>query len=565
MRIGVTPQRLAFRLRRPPPPEPKCNGIRPARFLVTGIIWLACGAAARAQGVLPATGLDVDTRVGDLRGYFSQAFGGGVPEATAHGWTYSAGVNVSETYDTDVPISSSVNGRQSHDLITQISPSFSVSGDSSRLSGSLFYGPSLNIYAYHGNQNSIGQSLNASATAVVVPDFFYIDLRAFAGEQSISGYNGPAGTTDVSSSNEALTTSFSISPSLRHSFGSVANAELSYTLSRTAYDANNSVPTATAQAVNQNVTSQSVSASLTTGSDFGQFNDAVAAQASQSSGTGALQGATSTTLTDTASYALSRSLSINGSIGYEDYSYGGAGSYATNGVTWSGGLTWTPNPDSSVSIGYGHQQGNSSFYLNATYAATASTRIFARYSQGIGTQSQNLQAAVASSTVNSSGVTVDRTTNIPVVLNNNFFVIQTGVFRTTSASISGVLVWPKDLFTVSLDHEETTQLTNGVANIPGSSSSSTGTYLSGSWSHDLSEDLHANAIVSYGTNTGTNSVTGTANSNQGSLLVNFGLTYSISDTLSLSAQNTITTGPSGIGTSTGIREIAIVSIHKTFF
>jgi len=538
--------------------------LRPAGILaVTGAAWLACGAAARAQGVLPATG--VDTRVGDLRGYFAQAFGQVVPpEGGTHGWTYSAGLDVSETYDTDVPLNTA-NNRQAHDLITRITPSIGVTGDSSRLSGSLFYSPSLNIYAFHGNQNSVGQNLNAAATAVVVPDFFFVDVRAFAAEQAISGFNGPNGTTDVSSSNQELTTSFSISPSLRHSFGSVADAALSYTLSRTAFDANSQVATSTAQAVNQNYTSQAVNGSLGTGADFGQFNDVATVQLSQSTGTGALSGAHSDVFTDTLSYAATRSLTATGSIGHEDYSYGGTNAYAVNDLTWSGGLIWTPNPDSNVSIGYGHQQGNSSFYLNATYAATENTRVYARYSQGVGTEAQNLQTAVNSSTVNSFGVTVDRITGQPVSPNNNFFVTQTGVFRTTSGSISAVLLHPRDLYNVSLQYQETTQLTGGAAGVPGSSGSTTGGYGSVAWTHDLSDDLHANALVQYGINNNSNSGVGATNQSGSSFLVNAGLSYSISDSLSLSAQYTLTTGASGFGTNTGVRQIAIVSIHKTFF
>jgi uncharacterized protein (PEP-CTERM system associated) len=541
-------------------------GTLPIGLLVTSIAWVAGGATARAQGVLPETG--VDTRVGDLRGYFEQAFGQVPVEAGTRSWTYSAAVDVSETYDTDVPISSNGNSREAHDLITRITPSVGVTGDSAQLTGTLFYSPTVNIYTFHGNQNGIDQNLNAAATATVIPDLFFVDVRAYAAEQALSGYNGPTGTTQVGSSNEALTTSFSISPTLRHSFSTVADAELGYTFSRTAFAANSQVATATAQAVNQNFISQEEFATVSTGQDFGQFNDSVSAQATQTNGTGSLSGASSDVITNTASYALTHSITVTGSIGYEDYTYGGGNPYKINDVTWSGGLDWSPNPDSSISIGYGHQQGNSSFYLNGTYAPTADTRIYARYSQGVGTEAQNLQAAVASSTVSSTGVVIDRTTGQPVLLTNNFFVTQTGLFRTTNASANAVLLWPRDLFTLSVTYQETSQLENGVASagIVGSSSSSSGKYGSLSWSHDLSDDLHTNALVQYGYNTGTNPGTGVvSNGNQGSLLVNAGMSYSISDTLSVSAQFTVTTGPTGIGTSSGVQEIAIVSIHKVFF
>jgi uncharacterized protein (PEP-CTERM system associated) len=542
---------------------------RPAGILATGLgAWLACGAAARAQGLLPATG--VDTRVGDLRGYFEQAFGQVVPpEAATHAWTFSGGLDVSETYDTGLPIVSNGTERQAHDLITRISPSVGVTGDSSRLVGSLFYSPSVAIYAFHGNQNGIDQNLNGSATATVMPDFFFVDLRAYAAEQSITGFNGPTGTTDVGSSNEVLTTTFSIAPTLRHSFSSLATAELGYTLTRTAFDANgNAVTTpATAQSLNQNFISEQERATLGTGEDFGRFNDSLSAEAIQDSGTGALQGAHSNVYTNSASYAVTRTLVATGSIGHEDIGYGSANPYQINDVTWSGGLRWTPNPDSDVDVGYGHQQGNSSFYLDATYAATADTRIYARYSQGVGTAAQDLANAVATSTVGPTGVTVDRTTGTPVLLTNNFFATQPGIYRTTSASVSGVLLWPRDMFNLSVQHQETTQVTGGVAGSPGTSASTSGTYGSLAWSHDLSDDLHSNALAQYGIgNTlGTTGIS-SQGQNQSSILLNVGLSYSISETLSVSAQLTYTTQPTGFGTGTsnGAREIAVVTIHKTF-
>jgi len=529
--------------------------------------WLACGAAARAQGLLPPTG--VDTRVGDLRGYFAQAFGQVAPEAATQEWTYSAALDVSETYDTAVPISSGTGNRNAHDFITRITPSVGVTGDSARLTGSLFYSPSLNIYAYHGNQNGVDQNLNGAATAEVIPDFFFVDLRAFAAEEQISGYAGPTGTTDVGSSNEALTTSFSIAPTLRHSFKTLLNAELGYSLSRTAYDANGSVAATTAQAVNQNIVTQEEHATLTTGEDFGRFGDSLAAQATQNSGTGVLQGASNETITDTASYALSRTLVATGSIGHEDITYGGTNPLKINDLTWSGGLQWTPNPDTSVDLGYGHQQGQSSFYLDATFAPSALTRVYARYSQGVGTTAQNLQTAVASSTVGATGVVIDRTTGMPVLLNNNFFVTQSGVYRTTSASISGVLLWPRDLFNVSLAHQETSQLENAAGGTPSSSSSSSGEFGTVSWGHDVSEDLHTNALAQYGVNSGSG-IGITNQSSQSSILLNVGLTYAISDTLGFSAQYTFTTQPNGFanangsGSTTQARSIAIVSIHKSF-
>jgi hypothetical protein len=150
-----------------------------------------------------------------------------------------------------------------------------------------------------------------------------------------------------------------------------------------------------------------------------------------------------------------------------------------------------------------------------------------------------------------------------VVLTNNFFVTQPGVYRTTSASVSGVLLWPRDMFNLTLQHQETTQLVSGVAGSPGSPNSSSGTFGSVAWSHDLSDDLHTNALAQYGINSGS-AISTISSKSQGSILLNVGLVYSISDTLSASAQLTYTTQPTGFGTRSEAREIAVLTIHKTF-
>src|SRR5579872_4790232 len=89
---------------------------RPALRLLA-LMFLAAGPAARAQGFFPPGGggggylppaggsgyvppAGIDTRVGDLRGYFAQAFGN-VPTVQAPAIVYTAGIDASETYDTD--------------------------------------------------------------------------------------------------------------------------------------------------------------------------------------------------------------------------------------------------------------------------------------------------------------------------------------------------------------------------------------------------------------------------------------------------------------------------------
>ena len=319
----------------------------------------------------------MDTRVGDLRGYFAQAFGN-VPAVQAPAIVYSAGVDVSETYDTDAVVSD----KGTHDFITQVTPAFGVTADTARISGSLFYNPSLVVFAFHGNQNHIAHSLNAAATAIVIPDWLFVDVRAYIADQQISGYYAPGAPSAPSSSNSVLTSGYSIAPTLRHQFGDTAVVELGYSLAYTSFGGygNTNTNTNTNQAAQLGLDQTSITegehALISTGQDFGRWNDTLSAAGSQSTGSGALSTSHDNTITNTVSYALTDFLSVNGSIGRENVEYSGS-NYNINDTTWSIGVHWVPNPDSSIDASYGHSQGENSLSLNATYAAAPNTHIFA--------------------------------------------------------------------------------------------------------------------------------------------------------------------------------------------
>jgi uncharacterized protein (PEP-CTERM system associated) len=544
---------------------------RPALRLLALAMFLVAGTAARAQGFLPPPGgalpdmgggyvppAGIDTRVGDLRGYFNQAFGN-APAPQAPAYSYSAGIDVSETYDTDAVASD----KGTHDLITTVTPSFGVTADTARITGSLFYSPSLIFFVYHGNQNHIAHNLNASATAVLVPDWLFLDLRAYAADQAITGYYGTGASPALSRSNSVLTYSYSAAPTLRHSFEGTAIVELGYVLSYTAYSGYNTDPTQQS-GLNQTAISQEERALIATGEDFGRFRNSLLADGLQSTGSGAFTSSTNNRITDTVSYAINYTLSANASFGYENVQYSGGNGYNTKGATWSIGGHWTPDPDTEIDASYGRYEGQNSLTLNASFSPAPNTHVFATHSQSVGTNVSNLQRSVASTSVGPNGVTIINNTNIPTVLTNNYVGLQPGLFRTTTTSVQAVVTHARDIYTASLAHYNSSQISSDIT---GSSinNSTTSTYGTVSWGHDLSTDLHSNLLANYGINGGNGVVNQGFNNNQSSYLLNATLSYSVTDTLSLSASFTQTNAPSGINTRVGSREIGIVTLHKTIF
>ena len=192
------------------------------------------------------------------------------------------------------------------------------------------------------------------------------------------------------------------------------------------------------------------------------------------------------------------------------------------------------------------------------------TYVFATHSQSIGTNVSNLQRNVANTSVGPNGVTFINNTNTPTVLTNNFTGVFPGLFRTTTTAVTAVVAHPRDIYSVGVTHSNSNQISNGIARST-VNNSSTSTYGTASWGHDLSDDLHSSVLVEYGVNSGSGVTNQGFNNNQNSYLLNGTLTYSVSTTLSVSASFTQTNAPSGTNGKTGSREIAIVSLHKTIF
>src|SRR6202041_1400261 len=98
------------------------------------------------------------------------------------------------------------------------------------------------------------------------------------------------------------------------------------------------------------------------------------------------------TATNQLNYVLNRAVTAFGSIGYEDIDYSGENSLAIHDITWQIGTTLTPNPRSTLTMSYGHQQGVNSANVSGLYELTARTSISVSYGQTLGTQLQSLQS-----------------------------------------------------------------------------------------------------------------------------------------------------------------------------
>ena len=113
-------------------------------------------------------------------------------------------------------------------------------------------------------------------------------------------------------------------------------------------------------------------------------------------------------------------------------------------TVWGFGATLTPDPDSQISIGYGHQNGFNSLNFNANYALTARTTLSASYYSTVQTQLQQIQSQLNLASINQNGTLVNSQTGQPIFLNNAALGVQSGLFETRTFSFTATTLLDRD-------------------------------------------------------------------------------------------------------------------------
>lgn len=515
---------------------------------------VAAPAPGRAQGLLPTAGADV--RLGDLRQQFAQAFQSG-PTISPPGWTYTPSLDVSLAWtDAVAPLA---GGKRKADFYTTISPSLTIQGDGPKLSGMVTIAPQLRRYLSTPAQNSTSLNFTGQGLLTLVPDTFFIRMSGLAFTQSQTG-----GYTSVNSGNlgrrdQIQTVTVTIDPTLQHRFGGTGTAELGYALSQTTVSGANATVTSPFQqpVTNQSTTNGTLHASFTSGEDFGRLGFGAQVIHSNSTGSGTASGTRRARETVNLSYAVTRTIQVIGTVGHEFVSYRAPTNYRFDGLTWDAKVKMQPNPDSSISAGYGKHEGRNSLSLDATYALTARIRLVAQYSESLTTGQESARQLLNGAVLNSSGIPVDPVTGLPLGIGSNFFGAQTSPARVRLLMLGATLLRDRDIFSINLQRQETNYITTSA---PGLSTRVDNTGLSAgfTWQHDFSEPLNGSLSLQYGTRH-------TSGASQQTVGVSLGLTYAFSPTLSGRARYSYN-GSSGGGSTlqTYQQNLITVGLHKSF-
>ncbi len=518
----------------------------------------------------------------------------GLAAPAGGGWTFLPRLDLQEMFTDNV---FQRNSPRLADAVTFVSPGIGIAGDVPRAQITFDFAPTLALYARASSLNALTEQLTGTGLITVVPDLAYVDVRAVSGVNSIYGGIGGLGTVGASAaatngsaatipslagnsiglnkSNEVQTESYAISPYLLHRFGDYGTGKLGYSLAVTRSNlltgfASSPFPTGGADGQTQ-VTNEET-AHFATGEFLGSIQNSIDIDLQQSnssadaafvSGTTGLPGANSTTtstreiVTDQVSYVVNRDITVFVSGGHENITYTGFGFRPIDDFTWSVGTTLTPNPDSLLTVSYGHQNGYNAFSANAHYALTARTMLTLSYGSTLGTQLEYLQNQLNLASVNGSGSLVNAQTGGPLFGATNALGVQDGVFRTDTLVIGSQTTWQRDI--VSANLLLTSQSQTGTAN----TSTSTAKTVSLGWIHALRPDVTLSSALSYSRQEQAAGIVLNPG-NSTSVAATVALNYQISDTVSAGLRYSFFDRQSPVAAFSVYQNIFILGISKTF-
>lgn len=451
----------------------------------------------------PIGGVPSTLGQGDLR-YMPAvppASGPGVPA-----WSIVPSISLQEAYNSNI-FQSQTNPKG--DFITAITPAIQVSGSTPRVTANLIYAPSFEVYAQTRSADAIAQQGIGSITAELIPDTLFVTARALASLTPSGGGLGGLGGIGASSTSPLGSGSFgagaapgalalgrnntsqnygaSITPYVVHRFGDVGTAKAGVTLTETYISTNaqtNPIPGTVAVGKQRQQTGEAT-AQFLGGPDFGRVREFALVDASKSTGTGVLNGSHSATATNWIGYAVTRMVMPFGEFGAESIHYNTSPATNINDGVWEVGVVLTPNPDSQISIGYGHHQGFNAANIQGYYAITPRSRVSVSYTSGLATDLQTIESQLGLTNFDQFGNAVNQQTGAPLFLGNGLLSTQNALFRTHTLSLSSTTVLDRDTITVSVQRQDQTPVGSASGAPPGIGE--TATSFNGSWTHQISE------------------------------------------------------------------------------
>ena len=278
-------------------------------------------------------------------------------QPTQAAWKFTPTLELRETYSDNVRRASI--GREEDGWTTEITPGFTASKRSDRVRFDATY--QLRYFTgasrFTDDAERIQSTLGARLSAELVSNWLYFDGSASIRQLPESAFGPAIGDGINANGNRAEVRTMSISPYLRHRFGSTATAELRYVRDKVDTDGGRL----------RNTDGQTVLLNVASGARFtdvgwnmllreDRIDDEFTPETSAAIASFGLR------------YSLSRQIALTSNIGYDKYDYGALGG-VSQGRSWSVGGMYTPSSRTRIDATVGRRFYGDSYYLSANHRA----------------------------------------------------------------------------------------------------------------------------------------------------------------------------------------------------
>ncbi len=383
----------------------------------------------------------------------------------------SFGIGLTETFSDNVDLDP--KGQEKAAVLSDLNVSANLRTTSARVKSS-WDGFFTLRYQTAGDDEGFSLLPNIAGFSNVeaVEDLFFVDISSSVSREILNRREA-----DTESNRDTVQT-YHVSPYLVNRFGGFASAELRYAL-----DLVSSGDDGGGGADNEvsDTTTQTISFALNSGIDFRRLLWSLTALASESdrSDEGDISRRRVTLDTE---YAIVRSFSLLGSLGYESFEEDEFLGEDFQGPTWRAGFRWRPGRRTNLEVTFGRRDDDENLDTRLTYDIGPRTRLTVSYNESLGTGDQRLVRDLSLIGVDPiTGRLIDLTTGLPFDPNDSPTSVTDEVTRSKTFQAAVTAARGRNSFSLNAIYQK--QEEEGRLANPDDEE---GFVFSGSWSRRLS-------------------------------------------------------------------------------
>ena len=460
-------------------------------------------------------------------------------------------VGLAETY-TD---NASGGGASKPDSVSQFTPGVAIHGETAYLTVDGDYAPTYNHFNTHSSPDRIDQNLDLNGTFKPIENVLTVDFQSFAQEAGGTGnFTNVAGAL-VPSVDRVLYYTGNIAPHYQAHFGDIATFDAYYRLSSSNVSDEGihpGQPSTSSDSLGQNM-----EIAVGSADSLGRVGLNLDLSYGLTTGSGENTASTNSDYIVGGSFHFNRTYQATASIGYQTIDYPTVGTtqgYKSSGITWSLGATITPNALSSISVGYGLNQGSYNPSLQVGYQLGPRTTLMASYVVTVQNQLTSALQNLRFLSYDQFGNAIDTRTGLPYSGVNQTFGSQNVLFRDKPAMITLSHQLFRSGITLTANYETRQSLS-------GPQQSDRAWSVSVTYNRDFTPLLQGSFGVGYTSNIST--ALGTSE-HANNFNVTASLFYKISETSTATLTETYYGLTSNVPTDTFSSEQLTIGIRKSF-